>query len=95
MNLKRNLFTACAIAVAGMASAQTNFRDITFDQAIEAAQKENKLVFVDFYTDWCGPCKMMARDVFPQKELGDYMNDKFVSVKLNAEKERERIGAFL
>lgn len=92
MNLKRNLFTACAIAVAGMVSAQTNFRDITFDQAIEAAQKENKLVFVDFYTDWCGPCKMMARDVFPQKELGDYMNGKFVSVKLNAEKEGKELA---
>ena len=69
------------------AMAQTNFRSLTLDQAVEQAKKENKLVFVDFYTDWCGPCKVMARDVFPQKKVGDYFNQRFVCIKLNAEKE--------
>ncbi|MDE6451271.1 MAG: thioredoxin family protein, partial [Odoribacter sp.] len=36
---------------------------------------------------WCGPCKMMAKDVFPQKKVGDYFNAKFVCLKLDAEKE--------
>lgn len=67
--------------------AQTDFRQISFDEALQAAQKEKKLVFIDFYTDWCGPCKMMSRDVFPQKKVGDYFNAKFVCLKLNAEKE--------
>ena len=40
--------------------AQTNFRDITLTQALEQAKKEDKMVFVDCYTSWCGPCKMMA-----------------------------------
>lgn len=74
--------------VAGIsATAQTNFRHLTFDEAIAEAKQEAKLVFIDFYTDWCGPCKMMARDVFPQKKVGDYLNAKFVCIKLNAEKE--------
>lgn len=69
------------------AAAQTNFRPLSLDQAVEQAKKENKLVFVDFYTDWCGPCRVMSRDVFPQKNVGDYFNARFVSIKLNAEKE--------
>lgn len=69
------------------AMAQTNFRHISFAEAQKAAKKEKKLIFVDFYTSWCGPCKYMANTVFPQKAVGDFMNDKFVCVKYDAEKE--------
>lgn len=88
----------CAMALSAI--AQTEFRSISFEQALQAAAQENKLVFIDFYTDWCGPCKKMARDVFPQKEVGDFMNAKFVNLKLNAEKEgrelatRYRVSAY-
>lgn len=68
-------------------AAQTNFRPVSFDAALQAARKEKKLVFIDFYTDWCGPCKRMSREVFPQKSVGDFMNARFVCLKLNAEKE--------
>lgn len=77
------LFGAAAL----VAPAQTEFRHITFDEALSAAQKENKLVFVDFFTTWCGPCKMMSNKTFPQKEVGDFMNAKFIPLKLDAENE--------
>jgi thiol:disulfide interchange protein len=54
-------------------------------EAIERAKAENKMVFIDFYTSWCLPCKLMDEDVFTDRAFGDYMNEHFVSVKINAE----------
>jgi len=92
--MKRQILTICVCMFAWFSVAQTNFRQISFEASIEAARKEHKLVFIDFYTDWCGPCRMMARDVFPQKELGNYLNNRFVSIKLNAEKEGRELARF-
>lgn len=50
------------------------------------AKAQNKLIFVDFYTDWCAPCKFMTINIFPQKEAGDFYNPHFISYKINAEK---------
>ena len=66
--------------------AQTSFRDITYKEALAAAKAEKKQVFIDFYTSWCGPCKMMTNNVFPMKNVGDYLNAKFVCIKIDAEK---------
>jgi thioredoxin-related protein len=52
---------------------------------LDKAKAENKLVFVDAYTSWCGPCKRMAKDVFPQKAVGDVFNAAFVNVKMDME----------
>lgn len=57
---------------------------LLYDAAMKA-KKENKLVFVDCYTQWCGPCKKMIRDVFPQEKVGKYMNANFVSIKIDME----------
>ena len=64
-----------------------NFRPLSYTEAIELAAKENKMVFIDFYTTWCGPCKRMSKEVFPQQEVGEYFNRTFISLKLDAEKE--------
>lgn len=69
-----------------MAQDGTNFRHISFKEALEAAKNENKMVFVDCYTEWCGPCKMMATQVFPEEACGKFMNEKFVNVKFDMEK---------
>lgn len=85
--MRKQILMALAAVLALPVLAQTNFRHITFDEALAAAKAENKMVFIDFYTSWCGPCKMMANQVFPQKKAGDYFNAKFVCVKYDAEKE--------
>lgn len=69
-----------------IAQEGVNFRDITLDEALQQAKTEKKLVFMDCYTSWCGPCKNMADKVFPQKAAGDYFNPRFVCVKYDMEK---------
>ena len=53
---------------------------------LDKAKNENKLVFVDIYTTWCVPCKMMERDVFSDKNIGNFFNDNFISMKIDAER---------
>ncbi|HRP89889.1 MAG TPA: thioredoxin domain-containing protein [Edaphocola sp.] len=62
------------------------FEEGTFAEVLTKAKKENKLVFVDVYTTWCGPCKMMAAQLFPAKEAGDLYNKNFINYKIDAEK---------
>lgn len=62
------------------------FENGTFTEALAKAKKENKMVFMDCYTIWCGPCKILSNDVFPKKIVGDYFNSNFVSIKIDMEK---------
>ena len=62
------------------------FKSISLKEALEQAKTQGKMVFVDCYTTWCGPCKMMTEQVFPQKEAGDFFNTHFVNVKFDMEK---------
>ena len=69
----------------------TSYQGILFEhsslqQALEKARREKKNVFVDCYTSWCGPCKMMSQQVFPTKQAGDYFNPHFVNLKIDMEK---------
>ncbi|MAW95411.1 MULTISPECIES: thioredoxin fold domain-containing protein [unclassified Leeuwenhoekiella] len=63
------------------------FAETDLEGALAMAQEQNKHVFIDFYTNWCAPCKMMDKQVFPQQNVGKYFNSKFISLKVNAEKE--------
>ena len=58
----------------------------SWKEVLQKAKQENKLIFVDLYTTWCGPCKKMAAETFPQQAVGDYFNKNFVNYKIDAEK---------
>ncbi len=77
-----------------MASAQEergiNFvQNLSWSQVKEKAKAENKYIFVDCFATWCGPCKMMDRDVYPSDKVGEFFNKNFISVKVQMDKTRQ------
>src|ERR1041385_7258181 len=59
----------------------------TFQEILDMAKAQNKLVFMDCYTSWCGPCKRLAAMVFPDPEVGEFFNATFINAKFDMEKE--------
>src|SRR5882724_6378981 len=57
-------------------------KGMQWGQLLAKAKKENKLIFLDCYTTWCAPCKRMAQNVFKSTEVGQFMNEKFISVSM-------------
>lgn len=84
--MKKFVFSLLLLLGVSAVMAQTDFRHIGYKEAIAAAKAEKKMVFIDFFTEWCGPCKRMSQNIFPLKEVGDYMNSRFVCIKIDAEK---------
>lgn len=68
-----------------------NTRDIAFDNSnwkalLAKAKKENKLIFLDAYTEWCRPCILMAKNVFTLNKVADFYNKNFINVSMDMEK---------
>ena len=62
------------------------FEKDNWENTLAKAKVENKIVFVDAYTTWCGPCKKMDAKTFPDKKVGDFYNKNFINIKVDAEK---------
>ena len=70
----------------GLSAQGIEFYTGGWEQALERAAKEKKIIFVDAYASWCGPCKRMAKNVFTQSSVGDFYNANFINLKLDMEK---------
>lgn len=62
------------------------FEKTDFNSALVKAKAENKYIFIDFYTAWCGPCLKFTQTVLTNKEVGNAMNASFINLKYDAEK---------
>ena len=62
----------------------------TWEEALEKSKTQDKPIFVDAYTTWCGPCKRMAKTVFTQEAVGAFYNDNFICMKIDMEKPEGR-----
>lgn len=69
-------------------SRKIEFKELSFEDALVVAKKENKMVFIDAYTDWCRPCKLMDLHVFSLDRVADYYNNNFICLKIDFGKER-------
>ncbi|MEP7236507.1 MAG: thioredoxin family protein [Ferruginibacter sp.] len=62
------------------------FMESDWNKALQEAKKQNKPIFLDAYTSWCGPCKMLKNNTFTDKAVGEYFNKNFINVALDMEK---------
>lgn len=82
---KLAIFSSVFIGVLAFAQG-IKFEDSNFTAVLAKAKKENRLVFVDAYASWCGPCKLMVKNIFPLQTVGDFYNSHFVNAKIDMEK---------
>lgn len=68
------------------AASEIQFEQSAWAEVLSKAQSAHKLVFLDAYTSWCGPCKWMAKTAFTDPAVADYFNDHFVNVTIDMEK---------
>lgn len=63
-----------------------DFQNLSFKEILAKAKSEKKLVFIDAYAVWCGPCKMMEKNIFPLPAVKDYYNANFINARFDMEK---------
>lgn len=63
-----------------------SFQDIKFEEALKEAKSSNKLIFLDAYASWCGPCKWMEANTFKDDKVGAFFNENFINLKIDMEK---------
>jgi thiol-disulfide isomerase/thioredoxin len=88
--MKRTVFLLLAIleivAVYGQNGIRFEDESVSFDKILQKAKNENKIIFIDCYTSWCGPCKWMAKNVFTNDTVGDFFNSHFICAKMDMKK---------
>ena len=62
------------------------FLDAEWGEVLALAELEGKTVFLDAYTNWCRPCKVMEKEIFPRPDVGTLYNDNFLNVRMNMER---------
>ena len=90
--MKRILFLLAFAGLSSIVSAQTG-EGVEFHKAPnlrklgKLAAETEKLLFVDVFTTWCGPCQFMDEKIFTQKEVGEFLNKQFLNAKYDADKD--------
>jgi thiol:disulfide interchange protein len=87
MNLKRYLLVIGIVSITLNSFSQIEFREIKSEddwvKAVEAARSSDKLLFLDIYATWCGPCKYLENNVYTDENLGEYYNVSFINLKMD------------
>lgn len=86
MNRMIMLVAALVASTLTLSASEVQFvKPSSWQEALDAAKSQNKYLFVDAYTDWCGWCKVMDQKTFTDAAVADVMNTKFVNVKIEME----------
>jgi len=82
--MKKLLF-ALFLIITSVSSQAQEIKWMTLDEALALQKKNPKPIFMDVYTDWCGPCKMLDKNTFQTKEVSEFINATYYAVKFNGE----------
>ncbi len=82
--MKKIIFSI-AIFAFGFAVQAQEIKWLTLNEALTLQKKTPKPIFMDVYTDWCGPCKMLDAKTFHDKTFMEYISKNYYAVKFNAE----------
>ncbi|WP_159022578.1 thioredoxin fold domain-containing protein [Formosa sp. L2A11] len=82
--MKKGVLVLVLMFSVGLINAQ-EIKWLTFNEALELQKMTPKKIMMDAYTNWCGPCKMLDRNTFHNKDVVAYVNKHFYAVKFNAE----------
>ena len=85
----KKLLLALVITLGALTAQAQEIKWMSMDEALTAQKKKAKPIFMDVYTDWCGPCKMLDKKTFHDPEVVKYINDNYYAVKFNAESNSE------
>ncbi|HPF37670.1 MAG TPA: thioredoxin family protein [Phycisphaerae bacterium] len=86
---------ACAtFFLISSALADAPFEDLSYPAAVKKAKENEKIVLIDFYTTWCGPCKMLDRRTWPDANVQKWLAKHAVCIKVDAEASREFAAKF-
>lgn len=87
--MKTGVWLFFLIGIVTFSQAQNReilFEKGSFQEVLTKARQEQKLIFMDCYTSWCGPCKLLAKNVFTQDSVADFFNTHFVNFSMDMEK---------
>lgn len=87
--MTKSIFLFISFAFISIGSIAQEIKWMSMNEALEAQKKEPKKIFMDAYTTWCGPCKMLDKNTFTNEKLVSYVNENFYPVKFNAEGNEE------
>jgi thioredoxin-related protein len=102
LNNAKNILPICCLLITLQLGINAQNKGINFEKGsswksiLAKASAENKYIFIDCYTTWCGPCKRMSENIFPMEEVGSFFNKNFINVKFQIDttsKDAEEIKA--
>ncbi|MFZ1527927.1 MAG: thioredoxin family protein [Ferruginibacter sp.] len=74
-----------SVSTAAVNEKEIEFFNGKWADVLNKSKKENKPVFLDIYATWCGPCKLLKKETFVNKEVAKYYNSNFINVSLDGE----------
>ena len=78
-------FLSTLILLSSISVVAQSINWVTMNEALELQKNAPKKIMIDMYTSWCGPCKMLDKNTFTNKDLISFVNTHYYAVKFNAE----------